>query len=452
MKTMKLRTIFGFILGLMMLSASLSAQSELKEFESHRDFMNRTVTADSSEYLARPGNRVHDSAAFEEMRQHILAMYRGVEITHSFVLDSAHYDCIPVDQQPALRNHGIKTIASPPPQSALAAKSASTSATETTIKPALQLDPEKPFDQFGNPVHCEEHTFPMRRITLETMTRFPSLHHFFSKYPDASPQPPGEPAPGAVTDGHKYAITEQKINNLGGNSSLSVWSPYVNTLLGETFSLAQEWYLGGTFGTSGLQSEEVGWIVYPGWYQDEKPHLFIYSTPDGYTGDSNYRCWNSVCGNFHFVPSNVIVGGPLTPSTIGGTQYELNAQYYLYQGNWWLAINGTWIGYYPGSFYRGGQNSKFAQLIQFGTESVGTYPLWPAEGSGVLSNAGYGYAAYQRDLWYYNYDTSGTKVWNSLTARQLSSPSCYTISGPYSSSSSGWARYFYVGGPGGQGC
>ncbi|PYV38521.1 MAG: hypothetical protein DMG06_25510 [Acidobacteria bacterium] len=143
------------------------------------------------------------------------------------------------------------------------------------------------------------------------------------------------------------------------------------------------------------------------------------------------------------------MGGPLTPSTIGGTQYELNAQYYLYQGNWWLAINGTWIGYYPGSFYRGGQNSKFAQLIQFGTESLATYPLWPAEGSGIWSNAKYGYAAYQRDLWYYN--TSGTKVWNSLTARQ-DSPSCYTISGPYSSSSSGWARYFYVGGPGGQGC
>ena len=110
MKTMKLRTIFGFILGLMMLSASLSAQSELKEFESHRDFMNRTVTADSSEYLARPGNRVHDSAAFEEMRQHILAMYRGVEITHSFVLDSAHYDCILVGSPPACPNNLASTF------------------------------------------------------------------------------------------------------------------------------------------------------------------------------------------------------------------------------------------------------------------------------------------------------------------------------------------------------
>ena len=440
MKTMKYQVTFSVILVLAMLSGRLSAQSELKEFESFRDFMDRTTTIDSDEYVARPGNHVQDRGAFEEMRQHILAMYRGVEITHSFVLDSSHYDCIPIEQQPAVRIHGLKTIATAPPQSILA-KPGSASATETTIKPALQLDPERPFDQFGNSVHCEEHTFPMRRITLETMTHFPTLRHFFAKHPDASPQGSGL---SAVTDGHKYAITFQYVNNLGGNSSLNVWSPYVNTSLGEVFSLSQEWYVGGT--GSNTQTEEVGWIVYPGLFNgDEKPRLFIYSTSDNYASTG---CYNGSCGDFVQVASSGILGASLTSSTLGGTQYDFSAEYQLYQGNWWLAYQGTWIGYYPGSIYRGGQNTKYATLIEFGTEHRGS-TMWAPEGSGQWSSSGYRYAAYQRNLWYFN--TSGIAVWDSLSPSP-SSPSCYTISGPYSSSSSGWARYFYEGGPGGSGC
>jgi hypothetical protein len=203
--------------------------------------------------------------------------------------------------------------------------------------------------------------------------------------------------------------------------------------------------LGGT--GAGAQSEEVGWVVYPTMFNgSEKPHLFIYSTADNYK--TNIGCWNNSCGNFVQTSSAAILGAILPSSTPGGTQYEVQAQYSLYQGNWWVAINGNWIGYYPGSLYHGGQNTKFAQMMQFGTESVGT-SSWPGEGSGRYSNAGYGYAGYQRDLWYYN--TSGTSVWDNLYARPKLSP-CYTITGPYSSTTSGWARYFYAGGPGGYGC
>ena len=82
----------------------------------------------------------------------------------------------------------------------------------------------------------------MRRITLETMTRFPSLHHFFSKYPDASPQPPGEPAPGAVTDGHKYAIAHRDIVQRFGRF------PHRNAVLGrETTPDGQAFLTGGGF-------------------------------------------------------------------------------------------------------------------------------------------------------------------------------------------------------------
>ncbi len=435
MKTIRDQVIFSVIMVLTTLSGRLVAQSGPTEFVSFRDFMDRTTTADSSEYLARPEGRVQDADAFEQMRQHILAMYRGVEVTHSFVLDASHFDCIPIEQQPAVRIQGLKTIASPPP----AAFAKTSSAAESTSKPALQLDPENPFDQFGNSVHCEDHTVPIRRITLETMAHFPTLRDFFAKQTDGSLQDPAQPQAAAA---HKYSITYQNVNNLGGNSNLNVWSPYVNTSAGEVFSLSQEWYVGGS--GSGTQTEEVGWIVYPALFGDEKPHLFIFSTPDNYaTG-----CWNGSCGDFVQVADKGILGASLTSSTLGGAQYDISAEYYLYSGNWWLSYQGTWIGYYPGSMYRGGQNTKYAQSIQFGTESVGS-TLWAPEGSGQWSSTGFGYAAYQRNLWYFN--TSASPVWDSLTGYQPS-PYCYTISGPYSSSSSGWTRYFYEGGPGGSGC
>jgi hypothetical protein len=234
------------------------------------------------------------------------------------------------------------------------------------------------------------------------------------------------------------------VNNLGGNSNLNVWSPYVNTAAGEVFSLSQEWYVGGS--GSGTQTEEVGWVVYPGMFNgDEKSHFFIFSTPNNYSTG----CWNNTCGDFVQVADSGLLGASFSNySTAGGAQYDFSAEYYLYQGNWWLGYQGTWVGYYPGSMYNGGQNTKYAQLIEFGTEGVGT-TVWPPEGSGAWSSTGFSHAAYQRNLYYIS--TSGTSYWDSLTA-QDPSPSCYSISGPYTSTSSGWTRYFYEGGPGGTKC
>ena len=89
-----------------------------------------------------------------------------------------------------------------------------------------------------------------------------------------------------------------------------------------------------------------------------------------------------------------------------------------------------------------------AQLIEYGTESVGS-TWYPPEGSGNWASSGWSYAAYQRNLFYIN--LSATTVWDSLTPA-MPSPGCYSISGPYFSSSSGWGIYFYEGGPGGTGC
>jgi len=417
------------ILALFLLNGLMSAQPAPTEFVSFGSFIDQTKTANAGDFMGRADSHVRDAEAFEEMRQHILKMYDGVEVEHSFMMGNNYYDCVPVEQQPAVRLHGLK-VATPPPQSLLRGQRTND----------MQRDAQHPFDEFGNYQHCEAGSVPLQRVTLDTTSRFETLRQFFSKNPTGPEHASqgGDNGP----DAHKYSFTYQYVNNIGGNSNLNVWAPYVNTAEGEIFSLSQEWYIGGT--GSSEQTEEVGWVVYPGMFGDEKPHLFIFSTTEGYQDG----CWDNSCGDFVVSKDGGVIGAPISPvSTSGGTQYEVAAQYLLYKGNWWMEFQGTWIGYYPGSMYHGGQNSKYAQLIEFGTEGVGS-TIWPPEGSGAWPSKGFGYAAYQRNLLYYN--LTGGGPWDSLTP-DIPSPHCYSIAGPYSGSGK-WTVYFFEGGPGGTGC
>jgi hypothetical protein len=425
-------------------TASAQTQSTLKEFVPFKTFLERVQTVDSHDFTV-PGAAVRDASAFEEMRQHILTMYSGVEVNHSFVQYSDQFDCIPIGQQPTVKALGLSSIAPAPPQSLLNQSSAADETAEFHGSPASQLSAENQTDEFGNTIGCGQGTIPMRRITLERMTRFSTLREFFAKGPGGAGRPAAaQPNVAPETSGpaHKYSIMIQQVNNLGGNSNLNLWSPEVNTDWGEIMSLSQEWYLGGS-GAS-FQSAEVGWQNYPQMNDSEESKLFIYWTADDY---NDTGCYNLDCPAFVQVANSGILGGGFNHySTHGGTQYEISARYYMFRGNWWLAIQGTWIGYYPGAIYRGGQLAHFAQLMEFGTEGVGT-TVWPAEGSGEWSTSGFYSAAYQRNLFYTN--LAGDAVSDGLEGYDPS-PSCYSTSGPFESSKLG--VYFFEGGPGGPGC
>jgi len=439
-------------LALFMLNGLVSAQSAPAEFVPFRNFMDQTITANADDYLSRPDSKVKDAAAFEEMRQHILHMYQDVDVNHSFVLDSAHYDCVPIMQQPAVRKYGLKKIATPPPTIVDHAGSADDAL--RAVNRASLPDEENPFDAFGNSVHCEEHTVPIRRVTLEATTRFQTLQRFVQKSPNEQiPGRKGKIVPGGPA--HKYSTAYQYVDNYGGNSTLNDWAPYVNTAQGEVFSLSQEWYVGGINTnippcggplSCSIQTEEVGWVVYPDMFGDENSHFFIFSTPDGY----NTGCWDNSCGDFVVCDScdGGVIGASLSPTSIlGGKQYESEMRYFFSGGNWWVQFESNWVGYYPGAMYHGGQNTKHAQEVEVGTEGVGT-TVWPPEGSGQWPSKGWSYAAYQRELFYYN--TKSAAIWDTLTPN-ISSPKCYSIGGPFYGSGA-WADYLYDGGPGGTGC
>jgi hypothetical protein len=287
----------------------------------------------------------------------------------------------------------------------------------------------------------------VRRITLEEMSRFGSLRHFFQKSPLGGRHPHLSAADDVTAGLHKYAHASQFVPNLGGSSIINVWDPEVRP---QVFSLCQHWYAAYYQDQQGpvVQTAEVGYQVFPQKYGTTAPCLFIYWTADGY---QNTGCYNLDCAAFVQTNPNWTLGGPISPvSVAGGTQVELTVAYYLYQGVWWLYLGGlaanNVVGYYPASLYGNGPMASSATSIDFGGETVDN-TAWPPMGSGAFASAGYQQAAYQRDIQYFP-PTGGIQPAR-LTVQQPS-PNCYTINLELTSTSP--LEYFFYGGPGGTNC
>jgi hypothetical protein len=446
MRRIQLTTVLIFLacaLGL----APLHAQTPPQELVPFNNFVRGVTTANPHVWLSRPESRVKTPEAFEEMRQHILMLYRGVHVPHSFLLDIQVFDCVPITEQPSVRFLRLK-IATPPPP----IQPPPTQARSPEPGPPVGGQPDEPqaggnkVDVFGNAISCDQGTIPMRRITLEEMTRFGSLREFLGK------ELPGVPSPAspAITNSdHRHANAQQMVDNNGGGSWLNIWDP---SLAGPNdFSVSQQWYIGGSGTTQ--QTVEGGWMKYAP--SDPKSVLFIFYTPDGYTT----KCYNMEClGSFVQTDNTWTLGGAFPNySTLGGAQYEFQMVWEHTQGNWWLYLQRGGetlnpIGYYPDTIFKGGQLSKNAQYIYYGGEtapSASTGP-WPPMGSGEFADQGYQYAAYQSVIHYF--DLSGNSQWPTLTPVPDAPATCYTITSVPASSGGSWGAYIYFGGPGGNSC
>ncbi len=139
------------------------AQNEPVKFIPFNAFIQKVKEADANDFLSRPASKVRDAAAFDEMRRYILSLYRGVHVAHSYVLGSQSVDCVPVNEQPSVRALNKGKIASEPPS------------------PPQQIATKA--DSSGNQTRCEANTIPMRRITLEQLSRFRTLQDFLKKTP-----------------------------------------------------------------------------------------------------------------------------------------------------------------------------------------------------------------------------------------------------------------------------
>ena len=409
------------------LSAAISTTAALSQtantnFVPFPKFVAGLSSAHAQDFAHRPGVALRDAAAFEEMRHYLLTFYTGVSVQHSFALGAQVFDCVPVMQQPSVRLGKIMALDSPPPAPPTPPASAAPDVETLAHQPAW----------------CAVGTIPMRRATLDELTRFSTLQQFFQKSA-------GETGPHSdATQEHKYAYSYDYQKSDGTYTILNIWQPQIDQHKTQVFALSQSWDVGGS--GSKTQTAETGWQVYPGKYNTAKPTLFIYWTADDY---NKTGCYNLDCTGFVQQDNSVVLGGPLPPSVQGGKQHEIVLSYYLYKGDWWL-WSGAWIGYYPTKLYKSGAMSKHATLLEFGGEVVGT-TSWPPMGSGELPSKGYEHAAYQRSVWWLDSKDNGS---NTALSLDQEAPNCYKISTTIAPGKSSWSAYpyFYFGGPGGKNC
>jgi hypothetical protein len=421
--------------------------AEPKGIPSLRSFLAALEPAEHQEFAVRPASRVANEDAFADMKSHILGLYENVEAAHSFVDETgAVFDCIPIEQQPALRgsSEGVPKAPDLPPIEPADAAETTALAEQDERRPGIAGSPLGAHrkDMFGNAMHCPQGTIPMRRVTLEDLTRFPTLQAFMRKGPGGAGRPPRAVEPATVPATHRWAHAYQNVNNGGGHSYLNIWRPSIGA--DQVFSLSQHWYVGG--GGANLQTAECGWQVYPALYGDAQPHLFCYWTADAYT---NTGCYNLSCSAFVQTSSSFAPGMALGPVSVdGGQQYEIELAYWHANGRWWLYFNGTQasniIGYYPDTLYGTGALQTSAAEIDYGGETVGT-TTFPPMGSGAFADRGWQHAAYQRTVGYW--PPLGGAMINANLTPAVEWPGCYTsVVDLYAAP---WYETEWFGGPGG---
>jgi hypothetical protein len=134
--------------------------------EPFSQFLRGLETAWSQDYVGAPGAAVKDSAAFEQMRRHLLDLYAGIRVSHSFATDGQVFDCVPIGEQPSLRRQAPNAVTAP-------------AWGQWAGVPAIAGDRWLATEIQAQ--GCPTGTIPMRRITLEEITRFPTLRDFLAK-------------------------------------------------------------------------------------------------------------------------------------------------------------------------------------------------------------------------------------------------------------------------------
>lgn len=253
-------------------------------------------------------------------------------------------------------------------------------------------------------------------------------------------------------DKHWYSSTSQSANSHGSSAALSMFKAYVAN--NNDFSLLQTAVVHLDVPNVGIQTVEAGWINYP--QQTANPHLFSFFTTNAYQsyGD-NVSGWNTEYRGWVQYDSQYYPGMELSPlSAVGGDQHNLQVQYKLSGGNWWLAVNGRWAGYYPASMFVTKGNSASATLADhanavdwYGEIYQSEGPLTTTDmGSGHFANEGYGKAAYIRNVLITGTDDNDTD-YDGSQGVVVSDTNRYTIDTHFKSGSA-WGSYFYLGGPG----
>jgi hypothetical protein len=363
-------------------------------------------------------------------------------------------DWVPIESQVASGR-----IASPPPQAAAVAAGDAQRFAQAVRSELDSVEFEK-----GPPG-----SVPILRPDLSGLTRTVALKDYLRKgRPHLTP--PNDHASGPTDPypfGYFHNISNQNGAFFGGDGSLNVWKPAINSPPGpgDDHSIIQFWLL-NTFGAGGTQSVEGGWTVDQSLNGDTNPHIFVFYTTNNYGPvGNNISGYNAQFSGWVQYSSPSTTGSVWFPgiglapvSSWGGPQFEASMKFQLYKEptsgllNWWVAVQGVWMGYYPASLFSGALSGQAANF-QCGGEvfsSLANPALTQDQmGSGWQAQAGWTKAAYVRNLRAQT-DLAGTMA----ASNGQASSDVATVGGadPYNiqltdQSATNWNTFFYVGGP-----
>ncbi|KAM0821501.1 hypothetical protein ACQ4PT_072160 [Festuca glaucescens] len=292
---------------------------------------------------------------------------------------------------------------------------------------------------------CPENTIPIRRIKEEDVLRASSMTRYGTKRTGSIPNSNSinDPETPNVLRGHQHAVASAQVDKCDGTKiSINLWQPTISRA--NAFSLTQLWIIGGSYSGNDLNTIEAGWQVYPHFYSDNNPRLFIYWTSDAY---KTTGCYNLLCSGFVQTNNQIAIGGSISSifSTYGGTQYDFDILVWKDPegGNWWLQVGSIDVGYWPSSIFSYLADS--ASSIMWGGEvfSPDAGQTSTRMGSGHFPKEGFGKASHMKNIQLVdssNYLRPPNDV--QLVTEQ---PHCYNVRNGISDD---WGTYIYYGGPG----
>jgi len=246
---------------------------------------------------------------------------------------------------------------------------------------------------------------------------------------------------------HKYAYSSQWVTCFGTEGNINAWDPYLEW--SNEFSLGQLAVARGS-GTK-KQTLEIGHQEFRNLYGDWVPHLFVFYTTNGYTesGDDKGGYNQDVDGWVQHAQT-VHPGAMSSPvSAFGGTQYVLSLKVQLWRENWWVRVNGTWMGYYPASLYNADGLRAQAEKVAWYGEVVdaGDHAGTTATdmGNGHWPYEGWQRCAFMSNLRYQSSTDGGMSRYEGTTWE--SHPKCYAIEDHFDNDGD-WGSYFWWGGSG----
>ena len=402
-----------------------------------------------------------EAAELSKMQTHLNKFFARAGVKNSFKHGSDDVDCVELTKQPSMKRAGMERhqVQHAPP-----ALKHPAAATGRNAMQSLRGTPASIF--LSSSQQCPASSVPIRRPSIDELKAFKTLTDWFRKQPShliATPRNPGSPQPqgvkapwlpspelgGGSLHQYAHAASTGLLKNYGAHSAMNIWNPRVQDK--HEFSLSQIWVYRGS--GAGLQTLEVGVQLFPDKYGDNRSRLFVYSTSDGYAnGAYDSGCYNLDCGRFVQVSKKVVVGLAFEQySTTGGPQHEIEAAWLKHNNDWWLSVQGEWVGYYPGALFNAGGLADHADKLDFGGEILDDRDYHSGQhsttamGSGAFPASGFGHAAYQRRIWYY--DSPTTTKWANGLVESRTNKSCYDIS-TVSTGDPAWGTWFFFGGPG----